>query len=279
MTKPRELEVIERQNAKALIAKLKSGNPLTPKQIEQISRVIELDSTPVKKTTIDSIKKKDNEVLKKITLKKILTPLQLAHLKQRLDNDPFIEKAKPQPAKIPKTVSVKSLASLLDMTDRNVQSLYQAGHVVKSERGTYLLKESIKKYLQFLKKSNANTDVEKAVDYQESKARREAANAEKIELQVMVMKGELLNTEIVEIWASSMIAAFKNNLLGIPSKVAPILEGQPKAEIFKILTDEIKQKLDDLSDPDTTKLVEETERKSIEAHEASIDAESQRVGG
>ena len=64
------------------------------------------------------------------------------------------------------------------------------------------------------------------------------------------MKGELHKAEDVEIVMMDMLVAFKTKIMGIPSKVAPILENRDAAFVKDRLTKEVIEALNELKDYD-----------------------------
>lgn len=60
-------------------------------------------------------------------------------------------------------------------------------------------------------------------DYQESRARREAAEADKAEMAVMQMRGELVEKAAVKAEFAKQAGAVRDGLLNVPARLAPVL--------------------------------------------------------
>ena len=54
-----------------------------------------------------------------------------------------------------------------------------------------------------------------------------------------------------------MLSNLRTQLLGLPTKLAPILEGLKREEIYEVLTKEIKEKLSELAEYTPEQYLEE----------------------
>ena len=88
------------------------------------------------------------------------------------------------------------------------------------------------------------------INFDEEKALHERVKRHISELKLQIMKGELHKAEDVEIVMMDMLVAFKTKIMGIPSKVAPILENRDAAFIKDRLTKEVIEALNELKDYD-----------------------------
>lgn len=68
------------------------------------------------------------------------------------------------------------------------------------------------------------------------------------ELRLAKAKGELYDAKTVEFVLTEMLANLRTQLLGLPSKLSPVLEGQTKEVINARLTEEIEDLLSQLSE-------------------------------
>ena len=150
------------------------------------------------------------------------------------------------------TVSAAVLGDLFGVTDRRIRQMAEEGIVARAAKGRYKLVESIKNYLLTLKLAAEGVGVELAdgeINFEE-KALHERVKRHISELKLQIMKGELHKAEDVEIVMMDMLVAFKTKIMGIPSKVAPILENRDAAFIKDRLTKEVIEALNELKDYD-----------------------------
>lgn len=151
------------------------------------------------------------------------------------------------------TVSAAVLGDLFGVTDRRIRQMAEEGIVARAAKGRYKLVESIKNYLLTLKLAAEGVGVELAdgeINFDEEKALHERVKRHISELKLQIMKGELHKAEDVETVMMDMLVAFKTKIMGIPSKVAPILENRDAAFIKDRLTKEVIEALNELKDYD-----------------------------
>lgn len=84
-------------------------------------------------------------------------------------------------------------------------------------------------------------------DLQTAKLRKENAMATKYELAIARERKELVGLEPVKLWLVRNMGAARNKLLGLPAKLAPLLEGRDAAERQVIIEQEIRNILDDIA--------------------------------
>lgn len=75
------------------------------------------------------------------------------------------------------------------------------------------------------------------------RALHEKAKREIAELKLAKLQGKAYDARTVELVMTEMMSNLRTQLLGLPSKLAPILEGHKKEEIYDILTKEIEEKI------------------------------------
>lgn len=150
------------------------------------------------------------------------------------------------------TVSSAVMASLLSVTDRRIRDLAQEGILVRVKRGRYDLAQSIKNYILHLKTNNDIKEVkDENLDWDKERALHEIIKREKTELQVKVMKGELHYSEDVEKVMTDMIITFRNKIMSIGSKIAPMVIARTDLNsIEDIITNECVSALEELSEYD-----------------------------
>ena len=86
-------------------------------------------------------------------------------------------------------------------------------------------------------------------DYNESRARREAAEAEKAELDLAKLRGELVSVDEVRASLQRRIAGVREALLQLPARVVPLLVANPDAaSMDRLLRDEITAAMQQIVD-------------------------------
>ena len=146
-------------------------------------------------------------------------------------------------------VSSPELAELFGVTDRYIRMLAQGGIVKKSgNRGKYLLVESVKGFIEFIKEQNSAD-----VDLKDSKLKKETEKIEKdIELKsikISELKNELHSADIVRKVMTVMLTNLKGKLLAVPNKIAPLVVGCDNlGDIQDIVLSSIEDVLLELSD-------------------------------
>lgn len=146
-------------------------------------------------------------------------------------------------------VSSPELAELFGVTDRYIRMLAKDEIVKKSgTRGKYLLAESIKGFIAFLRESSSVD-----VDLKEVKLKKETEKiAKDIELKaikISELKNELHSADIVKKVMTVMLTNLKGKLLAVPNKIAPLVVGCDNlGDIQDIVLSSIEDVLLELSD-------------------------------
>ena len=146
-------------------------------------------------------------------------------------------------------VSSPELAELFGVTDRYIRMLAKDEIVKKSgTRGKYLLAESIKGFIAFLRESSSAD-----VDLKEVKLKKETEKiAKDIELKaikISELKNELHSADIVRKVMTTMLTNLKGKLLAVPNKIAPLVVGCDNlGDIQDIVLSSIEDVLLELSD-------------------------------
>lgn len=149
-------------------------------------------------------------------------------------------------------VSSKTLESLFGLKDRSIRGLADKGIVKRDSHGKYLLWESAKSYITFLKVVNAGKDKEsegcrEQIDLDEEKAQHERLKKQITEIKLQLIKGQVHKSEDVERVMTDMFAKFKSKIAALPAKLARRLEGKKRNEIQEILRKEIDNALIELA--------------------------------
>lgn len=150
------------------------------------------------------------------------------------------------------TVSHGALATALGVSRPYISKLAKDGVFVKDESdkesGLFLV-ESLKNYYSVhAKKPQSKAEEEQEVNYMEEKAKHEAASRKLAELKLAKMEARVYDAHTVELVMTEMLSNLRTQLLGLPTKLAPQIEGKTRAEIYEIMTREIEDKLSELSE-------------------------------
>lgn len=150
------------------------------------------------------------------------------------------------------TVSAKTLGEVLGIGDRMVRHLADEGILVKNSHGKYLFMKSVKNYILTVKAAKAGkhveSDLDETLDWDAEKAKHEYVKRIISEIQLSLIQGKVHKAEDVERVVTDMLARFKSKLEAMPSKLAMKLENKGKADIQRILFNEIRSALKELSE-------------------------------
>ncbi|WP_276789923.1 hypothetical protein [Veillonella magna] len=158
------------------------------------------------------------------------------------------------------TTTQTRLANALGITQQRVSQLIKDGIVVKDKNNKVLIIESLKNYYKFQHTGTCGDDAdEESLDYMAEKAKHERTKREIAELKLAKMERNAYSAHTVELVLTEMLSNLRAQLLGLPTKLAPQLEGMTKETIYSRLTEEIEDKLSELSEYSPALFDEEVE--------------------
>lgn len=171
-------------------------------------------------------------------------------------------------------VNQKTLAAALGISSRQVRNLREQG-MFEFAPGTkkYDLTKCVNEYIEFKVKAEVGggTSIIKE---------KEQAEHERLKKEITKIKLRKLRTEIheaadVEEFLNNMLLDFRNRLLSVPAKIAPqILNESDINIIINILTDEILETLDELSEYDPDVINNDNSGIEFDNEEETEDAEA-----
>ncbi|MGR8917973.1 MAG: terminase small subunit [Gammaproteobacteria bacterium] len=173
------------------------------------------------------------------------------------------------------------LAELLEVSERSLTTWQNQGMPIYSQgqRGqenAYRVKDVVDWMVaREVGKAIGLPGDEPITTLDKEKTRLTRAQAEKTELEVATLRGDLIPSDTVMRVQGGMVSAFRARALALPSKMAPQVIGLDEKGAEAVLTDAVHEALDELGDFDPTEYVS-PDRKAGEAA-ASDDGES--VGG
>lgn len=151
-----------------------------------------------------------------------------------------------------KLYDVKTIARILDLTERRVRQLKADGIIAeyKGTPGLYELVPTVQSYINYLRKRNPESG--ENIDYNTERAKLIRAKRLNEEYDLRLKEGDLHTSADIETVLTTMLINFKSRLSSIPAKLAPILAKKTdRAEINKILKESVDEALNELSDFDT----------------------------
>lgn len=143
------------------------------------------------------------------------------------------------------------LARLLGITDRRVRQLADEEILTREPEGDYLLPAVIAEYYAYKYKTD------ESVDLMKEKALHEKTKRELAELELAKRRNEVHDAEDVQIVMVDMLTKLRSQLLGLPTKMAKLLAERDASYIDAALTQEIEERLKELSDYSPTMFSEE----------------------
>ena len=142
------------------------------------------------------------------------------------------------------TCTQAALAEAFGLSKMRVNQLIEEEIVIPDETdkgGGVFLFDSVKNYYQ-------SKNISDGVNYWKEKGLNERAKRQLNELKVEQAAGELYYAADVEASILEVLTVLKNNLLGMPSKLAKQLENTDREEIYLTLAAEIEDILKDISE-------------------------------
>ncbi|MCD8355875.1 MAG: hypothetical protein LUE11_04810 [Clostridia bacterium] len=141
-----------------------------------------------------------------------------------------------------------AIARTLGITEKEIKALTKTGVIRKgiTDKGLYDLGETAREILENYRKPEEERE---NVDYTTERAKLMRIKRKDAEYSLQLRKGELHQSEEVEMILSKMMVSFKARLSAIPSRAAPqVAKMKDIADIFDLLKDLVDEALTELSD-------------------------------
>jgi phage terminase Nu1 subunit (DNA packaging protein) len=140
-------------------------------------------------------------------------------------------------------------AEWLDISERRVRELIDEGVIARANgKGGYDLKTVVQQYVRNLREVAAGRGGQEA---QQEKgghdARRAAALADKAEMEVAEMRGQLVPADEIRDALHSAVMIMKTRILAVPTKAAARLGVKDMAAAEKVIRDEVVEALEGLA--------------------------------
>lgn len=175
-------------------------------------------------------------------------------------------------------VNQKELAAILGITDRRIRQLknefglFSKGMTEGKKVKNYCLEKCVPEYINY----KLEAEVQQGTNCIKEK---EQAEHEQIKKKISILKLRKLKRELheaddVEEFLTDMLVNFKNRLLSVPQKVAPLIVSEDDVNvILDVLEKEIFQTLEELSEYDPLKIDKESTSQILEEMEDEEDDE------
>ena len=175
------------------------------------------------------------------------------------------------------TCSTATLSSYLDLTPQRLNQLHKDGWLVKADHNKWDTLKSIRGYIKFLRQ-RADKYASGGISLDDAKLRRWKADAETMELKLMLAKGEVVDVDFAVNMLTSILDTLQTQLANMTSRVTPLLLGQTEYQIVeKILNDAIHKIQTDIANAD---IAEHLRRMGLDSKVAAglaeLEAQSQR---
>ncbi|MEA5041365.1 MAG: hypothetical protein VB053_02375 [Oscillibacter ruminantium] len=141
----------------------------------------------------------------------------------------------------------KAVARFLDVSERRVRQLRDEKIIAEARPGLYDLTDTNRRYINYLRKRNPES--EEVIDYNTERAKLVRAKRKNEEYELQLKEKQLHAAADIEAVMNNMLVNFKSRMMAIPAKLSPVLcKKTDKAEIFKLLKEQIDEALQELSD-------------------------------
>lgn len=173
---------------------------------------------------------------------------------------------------------VSTIAKLLLITDRRVQQLSKEGVIPKTEHGRYQLAPAVQGYIRYLQDRSLGRP-SAPEDFHSEKTRLVRLQADRAELEVSEMAGDLVRSQDVSREWYNAVSDCKGRLLSIPTKAAPIVAAETSAGACKkIIDDLVFEALEELGSYGNSER-EEADHQGHDSVEATTEADGEQLGG
>lgn len=156
-------------------------------------------------------------------------------------------------------VNQKELAAILGISDRRIRELKREFGLFEGNVGDgkktkkYCLEKCVPEYINYKLEAEAQGGTARNKE-------REQAEHERIKKKISILKLRKLKRELheandVEEFLTGMLISFKNRILSVPQKVAPLIVGEDDINvILDTIEKEVFQALEELSEYDPLKI-------------------------
>jgi len=149
---------------------------------------------------------------------------------------------------MPQSYPVSAIAQLLKITERRIQQLVHDGILPRPEKGNYDAIDCVHAYIDYLRRLVAGSGELSLTD---ERTRLTKFQADREDLELQKAKGRLIDSRKAKAAWGEVITATRQRLLGLPSRLAPIVAtSQSIPEIKQRLETAIHEMLNEFANPD-----------------------------
>ena len=166
-------------------------------------------------------------------------------------------------------VNQKELAAILGISDRRIRQLrdeyglFEKGRTEGKKTKNYCLEKCVPEYINY--RLEAETKQGTMVNREKEQAEHEAIKKKISILKLRKLKHELHESEDVEEFLTGMLQDFRERILAIPQKVAPVILGEEDINtVIEALEKEMFNTLGALSEYDPVRIDREDGREMDE---------------
>ncbi len=169
-------------------------------------------------------------------------------------------------------VNQKELAAILGVTDRRIRQLrdefglFTHGRTEGKKTKNYSLEKCVPEYINYRLEAEARQGT--TVVREKEQAEHEQIKKKISILKLRKLRGELHEADDVEEFLTDMLMNFRNRILAVPQKVAPLVISEDDINIIiDILEKELFGALDELAEYDPLKIDKDNSSFSLEDEE------------
>lgn len=139
-------------------------------------------------------------------------------------------------------------AEWLDISERRFRELLDEGVIERAEKGGYELRRVVQQYVRNLREVAAGRGGgEEQIVKATEEARRMKAQADKAELEVAQMRGELVPADQIAEALNAAVMVMKTRLGAVPAKAASAVGARDVAVAEKVIREHVNEALTELS--------------------------------
>jgi hypothetical protein len=180
---------------------------------------------------------------------------------------------------MPQTYPVSAIAQLLQISERRIQQLARDNILPRPIKGQYDAVQCVHGYIDYLKKLAMGNGELSLTD---ERTRLTKYQADLAEIELKKAHGELIQSKIAMAMWAEVITAVRQRLLGLPTRLAPIIStAQSMSEIKEKIDHGIHEVLNEFANPDFIQRASggmENSLPSLEGLQAPTEAHSKRMG-
>ena len=175
-------------------------------------------------------------------------------------------------------VRAMDLAKMLGVSDRHIRDLANENVVKKTAQGKYLLLESVRGYIEYLKSRN-DADISLKDEKIKEETKRIIKDTEIKELKIKELKNQLHSADVIEKVMTDSLINMKGKLLSLSNKLAPqIIALDNLGEIQDVIQDGIFEALEELSEYNPEKFRSKNFVEDDEEEEMEVKNEKRKHG-